>query len=89
MRWSELSGNVWTLPASRSKSKRANSIPLPSQAMAVLAAQRRGKPDDYVFSTTGGRLPSSDYSKRKRLLDAASGLDRGSPWHLHDLRRAV
>jgi integrase len=30
MRWSELVGNVWTLPAARSKSGRANSLPLAS-----------------------------------------------------------
>ena len=86
MKATELDGAVWTLPATRSKSKRPNSLPLPPQAMAVIAAQPSLKPDGYVFSTTGGKSPSSDFSKRKRLLDAASGV---SNWHLHDLRRTA
>jgi hypothetical protein len=36
MRWSELSGNVWTLPAERSKSSRVNVLPLPLAAMELL-----------------------------------------------------
>ncbi len=48
MRWSELDGNVWTLPAARSKSKRANSLPLPPVAMAILQAQPRFGNDGYV-----------------------------------------
>jgi len=85
MRWRELDGNVWTLPAARAKNKRVNVRPLPPAVMAILAAlPRYGGDDDYVFTTTHGRRPSSDFSKRKALLDAASGT---SGWRLHDLRR--
>jgi integrase len=88
MRWSELDGNVWTLPAARSKSGRANSLPLPPAVMAVIDAQARPADggDGYVFSTTDGARPSSDFSKRKRLLDEASEV---TGWRLHDLRRTA
>jgi integrase len=88
MRWSELEGNIWTLPATRSKSGRANSLPLPPAVMAVLDAQARPANDEdgYVFSSTGGLKPSSDFTKRKRVLDEASGV---TGWHLHDLRRTA
>jgi integrase len=87
MEWAELDGDVWTLPAARSKSGRANSLPLPPAVLAVLEAQRQhsdGK--GFVFTTSGGARPSSDFSKRKRLLDEASGT---SGWRLHDLRRTA
>lgn len=84
MKWNELNGNVWTLPAERSKSGRVNVLPLPPAAIAILVNQPRGTRGDYVFSTSGGARPSSDFTKRKRLLDAASGT---TDWCLHDLRR--
>ncbi len=86
MRWSELNGNVWTLPATRSKNGRPNMLPLPPAAMAVLDTLPRHSDDGYVFTTTEGRRPSSAFSKNKRALDAASGV---SGWALHDLRRTV
>lgn len=84
MRWSEITGNVWTLPAERSKSGRANSLPLPPEVMAILANLPRYDDNAFVFTTTKGKKPASDFAKRKRLLDVASGT---SDWHLHDLRR--
>jgi integrase len=87
MKWSEFQGNIWTLPAARSKSGRANSLPLPPSVLAVLEAQRRySDGHGFVFTTSGGERPSSDFSKRKRLLDDASGT---SGWRLHDLRRTA
>ena len=87
MEWAELDGDVWTLPAARSKSGRANSLPLPPAVLAVLEAQRqRSDGKGFVFTTSGGARPSSDFSKRKRLLDEASGTNG---WRLHDLRRTA
>lgn len=86
MRWSELKGNVWTLPAARSKSGRVNVMPLPPAAMAVLSKLPRHGDDGYVFTTTEGKRPSSAFGQNKRVLDAASGT---SGWTLHDLRRTV
>jgi len=86
MRWSELSGNVWTLPAERSKSSRVNVLPLPTAAMELLGKLPRHGEDAYVFSTTGGRRPTSGFSKLKSHLDDVSGT---GGWTLHDLRRTV
>jgi len=86
MRWCELDGNVWTLPAERSKSGRPSTLTLPPAAMTIVGRQTRHPGGEFVFSTTRGRRPSSDFSKRKRLLDAASG---ATDWTLHDLRRTA
>ncbi|MCP3729730.1 tyrosine-type recombinase/integrase [Sphingomonas sp. MG17] len=87
MRWIELSGNIWTLPAARSKSNRANVLPLPPAAMALLAQlPRRDDDDGYVFTTTGGAKPFSGFSKAKALLDQASGVQG---FTIHDLRRTT
>jgi len=86
MKWSELNGNVWTLPATRSKSGRANVLPLPPAAMAVLNKLPRHGDDGYVFTTTEGKRPSSAFGQNKRAIDAASGT---SGWTLHDARRTV
>jgi integrase len=82
MHWDEVTNGIWTLPASRSKTKVEVVRPLSRAAQAVLAAQPR---DDlpYVFhTTTTGPLKS--FSEPKEKLDAASGV---TGWRLHDLRR--
>lgn len=85
MRWRELEGNFWTLPAARSKNGRFNVLPLPPAVMRIISGLPRYSADnDYVFTTTDGKRPSSAFSKRKLLLDAAS---RTTGWRLHDLRR--
>lgn len=85
MRWRELDGSVWTLPAARSKNGRSNVLPLPPAVMRIISGMPRYSVDnDYVFTTTYGKRPSSAFSKRKLLLDAAS---RTTGWRLHDLRR--
>ncbi len=84
--WGELDGDVWRLPARRSKSGRANARPLPSAAMAMINSLPRGESDAFVLSTTDGKRPSSAFNKRKCQLDEASGV---TGWTLHDLRRTV
>lgn len=84
MRRSELSANgIWTLPASRTKNSRAHALPLPSQAVAVIAnvpavkvtkadgdiPAHRGK-RDYLFTTTG-KAPVSGFTRAKERLDKA------------------
>jgi integrase len=79
MSWDELAGAVWTLPASRNKTKLGLLRPLPEQALAVLPA-RNGR---FVF-TTDAETPISGFSKFKAVLDKASGV---TGWTLHDCRR--
>jgi integrase len=85
MTWAEIRGDKWTIPASRSKSKRDRSIPLPSQAMALLREIGPRHPRELVFpSAQGGLL--SNWDRVTKALHAASGT---SAWHRHDLRRTV
>lgn len=95
MRWSELflddkDQPFWSLPASRTKNKRAHMVPLCRTAVSTLRALPRIKGSDLVF-TTDGETVSSGWSKAKRQLDeAAAKVNNGVPldaWTLHDLRR--
>lgn len=86
MRRSEIDGNTWTIPAERSKNKKAHVVHLTSTAMSVIDEI----PDqgfDLLFSTNG-RKPPSGFSRAKARLDASIEpcLD---PWRTHDLRRTA
>jgi integrase len=83
--WDELSEDlsVWTLPAARSKNKRAHIIPLPPLVREIIAGIPRTGP--FVF-TANGRSPVSGWSTVKARLDAKTGI-RG--WIIHDIRRTV
>ena len=83
MRWAELEGSVWTLPASRNKVGCDLVRPLPAAAMKVLPA--RGADDEYVFGTLPDR-PLRNFDHLKACLDKASGVKN---WRLHDLRRTA
>jgi integrase len=82
MRWDEVRDGIWTLPASRSKTKVEVARPLSQAAQAVLAGQP--KIADWVFTTAAGTGPLQSFSEPKRALDSASGV---SGYRLHDLRR--
>jgi integrase len=85
MTWREIQGDMWTIPATRSKSRRKRSIPLPAQAMALLERQHQDDPDARVFpSARGGLLSNWD-----RVTKALQEASETSSWHRHDLRRTV
>jgi integrase len=87
MRWDEIDGDTWTIPAARYKSKHDHHIPL-TAAMRKLIGER---PADitaapYVFSATGGVERFGGASRGQNKLRAKLG----SPdWTLHDLRRTA
>jgi integrase len=84
LEWAELNGGDWTLPAGRNKTKVDLIRPLSRAAQAILEAlPRRGS---FVFTTTDGARPISNFSQFKRQLDKASGTQG---WTLHDLRRTA
>jgi integrase len=83
MRWSELDGADWTLPAARNKTKLDLLRPLPAQALAVLG-DRSG---EFVFSNDGVRAIRGFYAGKVAFDRAVAGpMPR---WTLHDLRRTA
>jgi integrase len=78
LRWNEIGGGVWTLPAARNKTKVDLVRPLSKAALMVL-------PDcgcEWVFAVDG--KPITAFSRLKREFDKACG---ASDYVLHDLRR--
>jgi integrase len=93
MRWEEIEGETWIIPAERYKTNIANAVPLTETTSALLGtAAKKG----FIFSTTGGAHPFSGYSKAKRALDETiaelrkrDGRKPMPHWVLHDLRRTA
>lgn len=90
MRWDEIdmTNQVWTIPAEKSKSKRPIALPLSLQAVAIIMARHRdGIGSEWVFpsraSKTGHYVEPKD--AWKRIVEAA-GL-KGIT--IHDLRRTL
>jgi integrase len=82
MTWSEIDGDVWTLPPGRNKTGRELVRPLSRAALAIIEARPLlGVP--FVFSA--GVRPLHTW-RPKLALDAASGV---RDWVIHDLRRTA
>lgn len=86
MQWREIADRVWTIPREKVKKDRPHAVPLTKTALATLAALPRLGGEAFVFTTTGGDRPSSNFNKMKRELDRLSVT---SDWTIHDLRRTV
>ncbi|AWN35269.1 site-specific integrase [Methylobacterium radiodurans] len=87
MRWDELDldARLWRLPPSRTKNKRAHTVPLPACAVDILKSVPIRAGRDLVFGTGSGGF--SGFSKSKAALDRQVSLEE--PWRLHDLRRSA
>jgi integrase len=89
LRWSELDEprGIWTLPGTRSKNRRAHTLPLAATAWAVISTVPRMAHRDHLF---GVRADSGfcDWHAAKRALDQKLG-DTVAPFVLHDIRRTV
>jgi integrase len=81
MKWSEIKGDLWTIPEARTKNRREHIVPLTPPALALLPEPRQGR--DFVF---GNGVGFSGWSKSKEALDAKAGI---AEWRLHDLRRTM
>jgi len=93
MSWPEVESHAWIIPAERYKTNNENVVPV-THAIAKLVGKRQKT--GFVFSTTGGDLPFSGFSKSKRALDKAIAelrkREKRKPmphWTLHDLRRTA
>lgn len=94
----EVTGDLWTIPAARSKNGDEHTVPLSKAASDVLATVERikGRPG-YVFTTTG-ESPVSGFTRaatrlREKMAEIAAE-DAGEPvevaaFTLHDLRRTA
>jgi len=89
LRWSEVDGDLWTIPREKVKKDRPHTVPLSGTAQALLsslAGRPRFSDDGFVFSTTGGASASSNFWKVKLAIDKLSGI---TGWTIHDIRRTV
>ena len=85
MRWREIDADTWNVPATRTKTAQARSIPLPRQAVALLDHRLHGDDEALVFpSRRCGVL--SNWDRETKKIQARSGT---TGWHRHDLRRTV
>ncbi len=101
---SEIDENgVWTIPASRYKTNRPNTVPLSLAAQSVIEEQDVINKSDLVF-TLNGKTSFGGYSKAKTKLDQRllaklreAAIKRNEDpakvalpdWRLHDLRRTA
>lgn len=84
MRWSDIEGPWWTVPAERSKNGLANRVYLAPPTRELLETLGNGSP--YVFPSTRGRKGHlSNPNKMLHRIREASGV---SFWG-HDLRRTA
>jgi len=84
MRWDEISGGVWTIPAKKAKSGKAIRVPLMEKALEIL--ETRENDSGFVFPGRGksGHL-ADPKGAWERILDRAEIKDL----RIHDLRRTV
>ncbi len=88
MQWGEIDfgQKVWTIPGDRTKNGKTHVVPLSDTVIEILTALPRFN-SPYVFPARGKLdQPYSGYSKGKRALNEAVGID---DWTLHDLRRTA
>ena len=75
MTWAEIDGDVWTIPAERTKTGKAHRVPLSAQALDVLArAATLTNGSGLVFRGSTGRALTNE---RVRLLMAGRGTVHG------------
>lgn len=88
MRWSDIDGDVWIIPAEVTKSGREHGVPLPRQAVAILDGLPRLKSSGFAFPGRHGRTMTGWNTRLRPIYEqtAACGMP---PWTPHDLRRSM
>jgi integrase len=82
---SEIKGNVWTLPGSRTKNGKPLVVTLTKTAQAILKGLPRVDGCRFVFGPTG-QTCAFGFSKAKQRLDEVAKI---KSWRLRDLRRTM
>jgi integrase len=103
MHWSEIEGDLWTIPAARYKTNIDFELPLSQAARDVLDATTKLGKIGFVF-TTNGKTALSGFDKFKKTFDSKMlaelrklATERGDDpdkvnlprWTIHDLRRTA
>jgi integrase len=83
--WSEIEGDIFTVPEERFKSEVDHIVPLSRPAKQLLDELPLVGSGKYVF-TLSGISPISGFYKWKEQLDEMMGV---SNWRIHDLRRTL
>ena len=91
MEWSEIEGDLWTIPEEKSKNKFAHRVPLSPLALSILEEiPRSGK---YVFPRRVGSGYAKDQHMTGRAISHAVSTNRElfdiPHWTPHDLRRTA
>jgi integrase len=86
LRWDEINGNEWLLPAARHKNKKVDLLrPLSAAALAIVNAQPRIDDSPFVFTTTGTVPIDLDGNAARKFIKRIGVAD----WRIHDLRRTA
>jgi integrase len=86
MRWDDIHGDDWHIPAAAREKSHAGTLRLPPLLLDIINAQPRLAGNPYVFAGRGGG-PFNSFAQRKDELDAK--LPGMPPWVIHDLRRTA
>jgi integrase len=86
----DLDKNLWTIPATRTKNKREQIVPLSDLALAIIGERLKATTGEYLFPDRTGRAPLKHHVVDSTL---ARALERGAlkmeHWTPHDLRRTA
>jgi len=86
MRWQDVDGAWWTIPAEVAKNGRSHRVPLSPQALAILERRREGAKGPWVFpSPTTDRPIENPQKAAERLREHSKVPDL----RLHDFRRTA
>jgi integrase len=86
MRWQDIEGAWWTIPADFAKNGRSHRVPLGSEALAILARLREGAESPWVFPSPTAEGPIENPQKAVQRLRTRSNVRN---LRLHDLRRTA
>lgn len=88
MRWQEISGDLWTIPAERHESKKPHVVPLPKLALDLLGARQDSAPVFPCRTLDKADQPIRNFSVSGAVARCMDHLDipKITP---HDLRRSA
>lgn len=89
----EIKEGVWTVPAARTKNKKAHTVPLSAPAIALLKDAPSIKGARGLVFTLNGRVAFTAWhlvrDRLHELMVEKSPRTKIAPWRLHDLRRTM